>query len=261
MGPSSSTVWRDSYISAISQRRAAGYHATLSFTSGGCGQDNDLEKNVVFDRHVYGGDGDAGVLDTDVQALAALGLPAILGEFGPGRSIGPSPTNLTPGQVIQTAETYGLGWMSWAWDDNNLSNAQADNDSFALSYTGAYTTSSDLTIAGQEVVEGCTNPAPGGCGCPDSPQPAFTAVAPGAPAWPRRFFDEGDAYLLVTGIRRGRGRVIPRIERAGLGGRRTERGGAAGPGQRPGSDDLHVEWGKHAIAVYCGASLAGTGAT
>jgi hypothetical protein len=39
-GPSSSTVWRDSYISAIAQMRAAGYHATLSITSGGCGQDN-----------------------------------------------------------------------------------------------------------------------------------------------------------------------------------------------------------------------------
>jgi hypothetical protein len=196
-GPSSSTVWRDSYISAISQLRAAGYHATLSITSGGCGQDNadlvtyakavfdsDPEKNVIFDRHVYGGDGDAGALDTDVHALAALGLPVILGEFGPGRNIGPSPTNLTPSQVIQTAEKYGLGWMSWAWDDNNLSNAQADNDSFALSYTGAYTKSSDLTIAGQEVVEGCTNPTPGGCGCPDSPQPALTAVAPGCTGVP-----------------------------------------------------------------------------
>jgi hypothetical protein len=191
-GPSSSTVWRDSYISAIAQMRSAGYHATLSITSGGCGQDNadlvsyaaafyssDPEKNVIFDRHVYGGDGDAGVLDSDAQALAALGLPIIFGEFGPGRGIGPSPTNLTPTQVIQTAEKYGFGWMSWAWDDNNLSNAQADNDWFALSYTGAYTKSADLTIAGQEVVEGCTNPTPGGCGCADSPQPALTAVEPG----------------------------------------------------------------------------------
>jgi hypothetical protein len=83
-----------------------------------------------------------------------------------------------------TAEQVGFGWMAWAWDDNNLSNAQADNTWFALSYTGAYSASADLTIFGQEVIEGCTNPAPGGCGCPDSPKPASTAVAPGCKGTP-----------------------------------------------------------------------------
>ena len=86
------------------------YHATLSITSGGCGQDNadlvtyaqavfdsDPEKNVIFDRHVYGGDADAAALRRPTSTrLAALGLPIIFGEFGPGRNIGPSPTNLTP---------------------------------------------------------------------------------------------------------------------------------------------------------------------
>jgi hypothetical protein len=191
-GPSNSIIWRDSYQAAVSQMRQAGIHATLSITSGGCGQDNadlvkyaqeifdaDPEKNIIFDRHVYGGDADATALGTDAAALAALGLPIIFGEFGPGRDIGPSPTNLTPAQVIQTAEQYGLGWMAWAWDDNNLSLSQADNTWFSLSYAGTYAASADLTIFGQEVVEGCTNPAPGGCGCPDSPTPAMTVVAPG----------------------------------------------------------------------------------
>jgi hypothetical protein len=196
-GPSNSTVWRDSYISAISQLRAAGYHATLSITSGGCGQDNadlvtyaqavfdsDPEKNVIFDRHVYGGDADVQALDTDAKALAALGQVVIFGEFGPGRNIGPSPTNLAPSDVIATAEKYGFGWMAWAWDDNNLANAQADNQWFALSYTGAYASSADLTIFGQQVIEGCTNAAPGGCGCPDSPAPPMTSVAPGCKGTP-----------------------------------------------------------------------------
>ena len=196
-GPSNSTVWRDGYISAISQIRAAGIHATLSITSGGCGQDNadlvtyaqavfdsDPEKNVIFDRHVYGGDADVSALDEDLKALAALGLPVIVGEFGPGRNIGPSPTNLTPTQVIATAEKYDLGWMAWAWDDNDLANAQADNAWFALSYEGAYQSSADLTVFGQEVVEGCTNAAPGGCGCPDQPAPAVTVVEPGCKGTP-----------------------------------------------------------------------------
>jgi mannan endo-1,4-beta-mannosidase len=188
--------------------RAAGYHATLSITSGGCGQDNadlttyaqavfdsDPEKNVIFDRHVYGGDADVTALGKDATSLAALGLPIIFGEFGPGMSIGPSPTNLTPQQVVQTAEQNGFGWMAWAWDDNNLSNAQADNTWFALSYTGAYSSSADLTIFGQQVVEGCTNAAPGGCGCPDHPTPALTTVAPGCKGTPAPTYS---TYALKT---------------------------------------------------------------
>ena len=195
-GPAHSTVWRDSYISAIGQMRMAGYHATLSITSGGCGQDNadlvdyaqavfdsDPEKNVIFDRHVYGGDASVGALGTDAASLSSLGLPIIFGEFGPGRSIGPSPTDLTPTQVIQTAEQHGFGWMAWAWDDDDVG-GKADNNWFALSYAGTYNSSSDLTIAGQEVVEGCTNAAPGGCGCPDQPAPPLTSVAPGCQGVP-----------------------------------------------------------------------------
>jgi hypothetical protein len=196
-GPANSTVWRDSYISAISQMRTAGYHATLSIDSGACGQDNadlvkyaqavfdsDPEKNVIFDRHVYGGDADAPALSTDAAALAALGLPIVLGEFGAGRNIGPSPTNLAPSDVIRIAEQYGFGWMAWAWDDTDLGNMAADNTWFALSYGGSYTSSADLTIFGQQVVEGCTNPAPGGCGCPDKPAPAMTVSAPGCTGTP-----------------------------------------------------------------------------
>ncbi len=40
-GPSNSTVWRDSYISAITQMRAAGYSGPLLIDSGGYGQDPD----------------------------------------------------------------------------------------------------------------------------------------------------------------------------------------------------------------------------
>jgi hypothetical protein len=196
-GPSNSTVWRDSYQTAISQMRQAGIHATLSITSGGCGQDNadlvkyaqavfdsDPEKNVIFDRHVYGGNADVASLQKDATALAALGLPIIFGEFGPGKNIGPSPTTLTPPQVIQTAEENNFGWMAWAWDDTTMSNWSVDNTWFGLSYKGAYTSSADLTMYGQQVVEGCTNPAPGGCGCPDSPAPAATVVAPGCKGTP-----------------------------------------------------------------------------
>jgi hypothetical protein len=121
------------------------------------------------------------------QRLAALaestGAAFVVGEFGPGRNIGPSPTTLTPQEVIGAAEANHLGWMAWAWDDNDLASSESDNSGFALAYRAAtYGSSSDLTIFGQEVVEGCLNAAPGGCGCPDAPPPAMTVVDPGCKA-------------------------------------------------------------------------------
>jgi hypothetical protein len=169
-GPADSTVWRDSYITAIQRLRTAGYTCTISVDSGGCGQDNadlakyaqavfdaDPQKNVIFDQHIYGNWG----LDAQKQswqqgliagfdALVATGLPVIIGEFGPGRNIGPSPTNITPQAIIQAAEARNLGWMAWAWDDN----PSAGDDWFALSLNGDYNSSADLTTFGKSVVEG-----------------------------------------------------------------------------------------------------------
>jgi mannan endo-1,4-beta-mannosidase len=171
-GPPNSTVWRDSYKTAIARMRAAGYTGTLVVDSGGCGQDpadvvqygadvlaSDPQKNILFDIHVYGNF----VLNATVSwqtdyaksmtALKATGLPIILGEFGPGRNIGPSPTMITPQQVIATAEAAGWGWMPWSWDDNNLANCGANDSSFSMTTScGVYKTDADLTTYGKTVV-------------------------------------------------------------------------------------------------------------
>ena len=112
-----------------------------------------------------------------IARLAALrdalrGPAFALTEFGPGRNIGPSPTLVTPLQVIEAAEANGLGWMAWAWEDGGTNN---NNEWFAQTYhDGAYSSEADLTMFGQEIVEGCTNPTPGGCGCPDDmPLPPY----------------------------------------------------------------------------------------
>jgi hypothetical protein len=290
-GPANSTVWRDSYITAIASMRSAGYLGTLLIDAGGCGQDladlvtyssavfqSDPQLNIMFALHPYGSVNDytapisgikkgnptvvtltstalchpfaasycptvggmtntysgltayqiSGVqgmtqingmqpapqnvggasgawtvtLDVDstnfgdyasggtivdydgnyallIPRLAALGASTgaayAITEFGPGRNIGPSPTLATPLEIISTAEASHLGWVAWAWDDNNLANSQTNNEWFGMTYNGgAYTQDTDLTMFGQQIVEGCTNPSPGGCGCPDGvPLPAY----------------------------------------------------------------------------------------
>jgi mannan endo-1,4-beta-mannosidase len=171
-GPSGSTVWRDAYITAVGRMRAAGYTGTLSITSGGCGQDNDdivkygaavlasdPQKNLIFDQHIYGiwadGNGMNWQIDlkTGLDALASSGLAVIVGEFGPGRDIGPSATLMTPGEIIQAADARGIGWLAWAWDDPAYN---ADDTWFALSRTGDYNSSADLTMFGQDVIENPT---------------------------------------------------------------------------------------------------------
>jgi mannan endo-1,4-beta-mannosidase len=166
-GPSGSG-WRDAYIAAIGRLRAAGYSCTISVDSGGCGQsnedlanyaravfDSDPQKNVIFDQHIYGNwnaTGQSGLtkLSTGLDTLAATGLPMIVGEFGPGRSIGPSPTDLTPAEIMQACEARGIGWLAWAWDDPA---SNADDTWFALSKNGKYDSSADLTMFGNVVVE------------------------------------------------------------------------------------------------------------
>jgi hypothetical protein len=92
------------------------------------------------------------------QRLAQLsqqtGAVYIVGEFGPGQNIGPSPTMVTPGQIISAAEANGVGWLAWAWDDNDLAGGESDNNWFSMTYNGpgTYTQPSDLTEYGLDVV-------------------------------------------------------------------------------------------------------------
>jgi hypothetical protein len=169
-GPPNSTVWRDQYISAIGSLRQAGYLGPIVIDAGDCGQDvldllnystavfnSDPQKNVIFSLHVYG-NAQTAMNNNWFQQLSKLsstaGMVFIIGEFGPGRNIGPSPTNVSDSQVIQAAEANNLGWIAWAWDDNNLGNGSSDNNWFSMTYQGpgTYNQASDLTDFGKDVV-------------------------------------------------------------------------------------------------------------
>jgi len=167
-GASNSTDWRDQYIIAVGRMRAAGYGGLLMIDSGGCGQDvDDIAKygaavlaadplhNIVFSLHVYGDTPNVTTLNTNLDRLKATGLSIVIGEFGPGRNIGPSPTNLAPADLMASALARGIETLAWAADDNNLPNSMADDNWFSLFYNllKAYTgDSADLTTFGKVVV-------------------------------------------------------------------------------------------------------------
>jgi hypothetical protein len=93
-----------------------------------------------------------------IARLAALsrqtGAVYVIGEFGPGNNIGPSPTLVTPAEIITAAEANGIGWMAWAWDDNDLGGGQSNDNWFSMTYAGpgVYTQPGDLTLYGRDVV-------------------------------------------------------------------------------------------------------------
>ncbi len=180
-GPSDKVGWRDAYTAAVAKLREAGYLCTLVIDAGGCGQDvNDIVKyaqaiydsdpqhNIVFDQHVYGlwaskATGEASWqtdLTTGLDQLKATGLPILIGEFGPGKNIGPSPTPLTPASIIQAATARGFGWLAWAWDDGygtgNSSFVLSNQGFFSLTNgaptNGGYPNNTDLSAFGNEVV-------------------------------------------------------------------------------------------------------------
>jgi hypothetical protein len=86
--------------------------------------------------------------------LASYGVCVAVMEFGPGNNIGPSPTLVTPTQVIDGCESVSLGWCGWAWDDNNLAGGASNNAWFSMTLAGpgTYNVTADLTNYGQIVV-------------------------------------------------------------------------------------------------------------
>lgn len=178
-GPDNSLVWRDQYISAISKMRSAGYLGTIVVDSGGCGQNvddianyapavfnSDPQKNVVFDIHIYGlwCDPASGCqswqtqLSEGLNRLALAGVPVICGEYGPGKNIGPSGTNMSPGTIMQACASRGFGTLAWAWDDpaGEFTAGGCKDDWFCMSRNGAYAASTDLTLFGKDVIENPT---------------------------------------------------------------------------------------------------------
>jgi hypothetical protein len=167
-GPANSSAWAAAYQTAIAQLRAAGYTCPLVIDTGKWGEDfgdllnystqvfnSDPQRNVIFSLHIYANAANAlsqNILPQLASLSASQGMAFIVGEFGPGRNIGPAPTMVSPAEIIQASETSGLGWIAWAWDDNDLANCVADNNWFSMTYNcKVYNTPADLTQYGLDV--------------------------------------------------------------------------------------------------------------
>jgi hypothetical protein len=127
------------YLSAIPTMRSAGYTAPLVVDAGCSGQgfdelmsyaqqieDADPLHSIVFSIHNYGEfyvtnpicNGCGWQWGPAVAQLASLSVPVIFGEFGCGTPCGDSnSTPVTPDILMQTLQTYQMGWLAWSWDD------------------------------------------------------------------------------------------------------------------------------------------------
>lgn len=171
----SAIAWRNAYVSNIPRLRAAGWHGTVLVDAPGCGQNAtavinygkdilaaDPDKNVALSVHAYGlfFDSQNGIarqyqeqldLVPTFDALAATGLAVVIGEFGPGRNIGPSPTLITPERIVSLAEQRGFGWLTWAADDWDGPNESSSEQWFGHIKQGwTYNSDADLTAWGRQ---------------------------------------------------------------------------------------------------------------
>ena len=151
----SQTVWRDAYINAIQTIRNAGINTTLVVDAPGYGQDNqgstllnyasavqagDPSHNILFSIHMYcewSMGGNSSVAST-LPAIKNAGIPIMIGEFGYQHSESGGTCDINESQIINTAQSNGIGWLAWSWKGNGggVSYLDLSNDWAGTNLTG-----------------------------------------------------------------------------------------------------------------------------
>lgn len=135
-----------------------------TYTSGGVIVADSVDFGGVGSN---GGNGNSTNYGYMISALAGVGVPVLIGEFGPGtdgntgnpNGMDPiNPAQITVEQVIGATEAYGLvGWVDWADDDNNLTgNMTSWADWYGQTLTTGVShlwTPTDLTASGLDVID------------------------------------------------------------------------------------------------------------
>ena len=145
--PGSPGDFRTGWVGAVQAMRAAGFTAPIVADAGCAGEGADTLNqdavaieaadplhNVIFAIHPYGYEwtpGAAGpimgcgppscvvpIFQQSMAQLSQLTVPVIIEEFGCSQCAGNAGSSpVTSDQIIQTAMTWGMGYLAWGWDD------------------------------------------------------------------------------------------------------------------------------------------------
>lgn len=153
---SDATNWRDGYVKAIPVIRNAGLRHCIMADAGGYGQSAatihsygrdvlaaDVDNNVIFSIHMYGGAGNTNKIIPNIDGVINQDLALCIGEFGWFHSDG----DVDEEKILDYCKSKNVGWLAWSWYGNGSPVEYLDlvkdpsDDPVLASY-------SDLTIKG-----------------------------------------------------------------------------------------------------------------
>ncbi|GEM_PF-691227 len=124
---SAATNWRDGYVKAIPVIRNAGLRHCIMVDAGGYGQSAatihtygkevmaaDVDNNVIFSIHMYGGAGNTNKVIPNIDGVINQDLPLCIGEFGWFHSDG----DVDEEKIIAYCKEKNVGWLAWSWYGN-----------------------------------------------------------------------------------------------------------------------------------------------
>jgi hypothetical protein len=125
---SGTSNFQSAYQSAITTLRNAGLEHTLVIDGSGFGQDAnslfnaasaltnaDPERNLLFSVHMYSQYGTNSAVDTVLDRAVSMGVPLIVGEFGPQLQ----GQNVAWQQILTKSQATRIGYIAWSWSGND----------------------------------------------------------------------------------------------------------------------------------------------
>ncbi len=123
-------------IAAITALRNAGLTHNIMIDAANWGQDwsgtmrgaaqqiwnADTLRNLTFSVHMYEVYPDVNTISAYMQAFATMGLPLVVGEFGPDHNGQP----VDEASIMAQAQQRGLGYIGWSWSGNGGCCTQLD---------------------------------------------------------------------------------------------------------------------------------------
>lgn len=124
---SSASVWRDGYVKAIPVLRNAGIRNCIMVDAGGYGQNaatihtygkdvlaSDVDNNILFSIHMYGGAGNTNKIIPNIDGVINQDLAVCVGEFGWYHSDG----DVDEAKILSYCNQKNVGWLAWSWYGN-----------------------------------------------------------------------------------------------------------------------------------------------